>query len=607
MRKSRNFVLAAVAWVGMAASFVSAQVMNQVPSNALALLKVSNLQATSKKVADLATSLGLAQMSPDMADPVGSLLKQVGAPDGVNPSGDLAIAYIDPAAFNAPNDKSVLVLIPVADYQKFIGNFADAKPDGDLTQVHFKDDANVSYVAHWGDYAAASPVRDIVAKPPTDIIQVDGLAAKELDGKDIVFLGNLKALRPMMLQGIDKARQAASPEIDQLISQFVKMQNIDATKFAPLAKVIVTQCLNVAQAFSEGADAASYSINLSTDGVATTLMCQFDPASSAGKYVADIKNTDDSLLTGLADGKYLLFGGGSPQQMAPAISNFLAPIQAAITDLGPQYSSLNDWITALQKVAAVSGGSTFGLLMPSAQPGAGPLVQLVVIRHGDAKAILDASREMQDAQQAAIKAIGVQMPAGAAQTFTRDAKTVDGVSFDEVKAPINLNGQNPQQMQAMQFISMIYGPQGPDAFTGVVNDQNLLTVMGLDDAGISAAIAAAKAGDDPLAKIGAVKAVSSELPAQRCGAVYVPLDLWVTTGFGYAKMFGIDMGVTMPDNLPPMGSTLSTDASAVRLDTYLPSQLLQAMTAAGMQVYMKTQNHQPPNNGGNGGAAPGGM
>ncbi|MGA2442097.1 MAG: hypothetical protein ABSH08_14175, partial [Tepidisphaeraceae bacterium] len=415
--------------------------------------------------------------------------------------------------------------------------------------------------------------------------------------------GNLKALRPKMLQAIDKARQAAPPEIDQLISQFVKMQNIDATKFAPLAKVIVAQCLNVAQTFADGADAASYSINLSPDGVATTLMCQFDPASTCAKYVANIKNTDDSLLTGLANGKYLIFGGGSPQQMAQSLSDFLAPIQVAITAMGPQYSPLNDWIVALEKLAAVSGGSTFGLLMPSAQPGAGPLVQMVAIRHGDAKSILDAMRQMQDAQQASIKAIGVQMPAGAVQSFTRDAKTVDGVSFDEVKSPINLNGQNPQQMQMMQFISMIYGPQGPDMFTGLVDDQNLLTVMGLDDAGISAAIAAAKAGDDPLAKIGTTKAVSSELPAQRFGAVYIPLDLWATTGFGYAKMFGMDMGVTMPDNLPPMGCTLSTDASAVRLDAYLPSQLLQALTAAGMQAYTKMQNPQPPRSG----AAPGGM
>jgi hypothetical protein len=135
----------------------------------------------------------------------------------------------------------------------------------------------------------------------------------------------------------------------------------------------------------------------------------------------------------------------------------------------------------------------------------------------------------------------------------------------------------------------------------------LLTVMGLDDAGISAAIAAAKAGDDPMAKTSAVKSVATQLPAQRFAVCYVPLDLWATTGFGYAKMFGIDMGVTMPENLPPMGTTWSTDGTAIRADTYLPSQLTQALAAAGMQVYMKTQNvgQQPPQNGA--APAPGGL
>jgi hypothetical protein len=193
-----------------------------------------------------------------------------------------------------------------------------------------------------------------------------------------------------------------------------------------------------------------------------------------------------------------------------------------------------------------------------------------------------------------------------AQTYTKNSKVVDGVSFDEMKGQINMAGQTPQAMQMMQFVNLIYGPQGPDVLTGAVNDQTLVTVMGLDDATISAAITAAKAGDDPLAKTSSVKTVAAQLPAQRFTAIYVPLDLWATTGFGYAKMFGIDMGVVLPDNLPPIGTTLSTDGAAIRADTFMPSQLLQALTAAGMQVYMKTQNvGAPPANGG--APAPGGM
>jgi hypothetical protein len=605
--KNIKLILAAVVWIGVAATFASAQVIKQVPSNAMAVLKVSDLEATSKKVADFAAAMGISQMDPDMADPLGAFLKDVGAPDGVNRSGELAFAYIDPAAFNSPEDKSMLLLIPVSDYQKFIGNFPDAKPDGDLTQAHFKNQTgDVTYFAHWGDYAAASPTRDIVAKPPTDIIQFDGLAAKELDGKDIVLLGNLKGLRAKMLQEIDSARQQAPGEIDQVVSQALKSQGQNATRFAPLAKELAGQILDFAQQFAQSADAASFSVNLSPDGIATTLMCQFDPASSLGGHITEVKNTDESLLGGLGTGKYLMFGGAIPEQVAEFWAKFLPPVQKAITDMGPDYSSLNDWLVAVQKVStAATGGLTFGMLMPQAQPGAGALMQIVSIRRGDAKTMLDGMRDMSDAQQKAFKALGLTMMA-TAQTYTKDSKIVDGISFDEMKGQINMGGQSPQAMQMMQFVNLIYGPQGPDAFTGVVDDQTLMTVMGLDDATISAAITAAKAGTDPLAKTSPVKTVSSQLPAQRFAVVYLPLDLWATTGFGYAKMFGIDMGVVLPDNLPPMGTTLSTDGAAVRADTYLPSQLIQALTAAGMQVYMKTQNvgGQPPNNPG---AAPGGM
>ena len=295
MKLAKNIVAATIAWIVIGSVVASAQVLKQVPSNALAVLKVSALDATSKKVADLATSLGIVQMQPEMADPLGAALKEIGATDGVNRSGDMAFAYIDPAAFNTPDDKSILLLLPVSDYQKFVGNFADATPDGDLTQVHFKNDADITYLAHWGDYVAASPSKEIVAKPPTDIIQVEGLAAKELDGKDFIAFANLKALRPKMLQGIDKLRQKTPGEIDNAVTSSLKLKNLDAAKFGPWPRWRQRSfSKHLAQQFSEGAEAASFSINLSPDGIASTLMCQFETGSAFGNHVADVKNTDAS-------------------------------------------------------------------------------------------------------------------------------------------------------------------------------------------------------------------------------------------------------------------------------------------------------------------------
>jgi hypothetical protein len=581
-----------------------ADAMSQVPADSLAVFKVADLEVTSKKIADFCGTLGIVQMDPELSDPLGAYLKWSGITDGFNRSGDMAVAYLDPAVFVAANDESVLVLFPISDYAKFIGNFADAKPDGDLTQTHFKNDpGTLIYIAHWGDYAAASPVRDIVAKPPTDVIQVQGLAAKELDAKDFVLMGNFKALRPKLLDLIAKAREQASAQIDEQIQKNpAKLGNVDPAKLAPLAKVVVTQFLNVAEEFATDTDAATLSANLSPEGIGTTLMGEFQPDSAVGKLVVQTKNTDASLLAGLADDKYLLYGGSlmDPKQMAQSVSDFLGPIQVAITALGPDYTSVNDWLVAFQKTVSASAGGTFGMFMPTATPGQGSLVQFEQIRRGDAKAMLDAMHDMLNAQQTAIKVLGFQWP-GTDQTMTPAAKTVDGVTFDELQTGFNPNPNSvtPQQQQMKMAMTMMYGPQGPTVYTGILDDQTLLSVMGLDDAAISKAIAAIKAGDDPMARTSGVKTVAAQLPTDRLAVVYFPLDLWASAGLGYAKQFGMDMGVTLPDNLPPIGTTFSTDGSAVRVDSYIPAQLVQALTAAGIQVYMKTQ--QPANGGGGGG------
>lgn len=609
MKSVRILAVAFAAMILAIGRSALADVTSQVPAGALVVFKIADLEVTSKKIAEFAGTLGIVQMDPDMGDPLGAFLRDFGIGDGFNRSGDMAFVYLDPAVYVAPNEESVLVLFPVSDYQKFIGNFADAKPDGDLTQAHFKNDPNnLAYIAHWGDYAAASPVRDIVAKPPTDFFAVQGLAAKELGAKDFVLLGNFKALRPKLLDWIAKARQEAPEQIDEQVQKNPKAGNIDSAKLAPVAKVVAAQFLNLAQEFAQDTDSATFSANLSPEGIGTTLMGEFQPDSPIGKAVAQTKDTDASLLAGLAEDKYLLYGGSSvdSKQVSENLSDFLAPIQAAITGLGPDYSALNDWLSAMQKGISSLTGTTYGMFMPTAPPGQASLVQMETICRGDSKSMLGAMHDLINAQGAAAKALGLQLP-GIDEKITPAAKTVDGVTFDELRTDFTPPGgaAGPQQQQVKMMMSMIYGPQGATVYSGALDDQTLLQVRGLDDAAISKAIAAVKAGDDPMARTNGVKTVAAQLPTDRVAVVYLPLDLWAGTGLSYAKQFGMDMGVTLPDNLPPIGAAVSTDGSAVRVDSYIPAQLVDALTQAGIQVFTKMQA-PAANGGGNGGGGGGG-
>ena len=62
-------VLAAVLALGSATA-ARAQVLQQVPSDALVVVKVSNLKAVSDKVAKFAEALGLSAVQPEFADPL---------------------------------------------------------------------------------------------------------------------------------------------------------------------------------------------------------------------------------------------------------------------------------------------------------------------------------------------------------------------------------------------------------------------------------------------------------------------------------------------------------------------------------------------------------
>jgi hypothetical protein len=123
---------------------------------------------------------------------------------------------------------------------------------------------------------------------------------------------------------------------------------------------------------------------------------------------------------------------------------------------------------------------------------------------------------------------------------------------------------------------------------------------------VTSIIEAIKSNDDTLAGTAGVKSVAAQLPTERLAAFYIPLDQWATSGLNYAKQFAsMDMGVKIPEDLPPVGVTLSADGSALRMDAYVPAQLLDALTQAGIQVFAAmAQPH--PGGAPQGGGGPGG-
>lgn len=75
--------------------------------------------------------------------------------------------------------------------------------------------------------------------------------------------------------------------------------------------------------------------------------------------------------------------------------------------------------------------------------------------------------------------------------------------------------------------------------------------------------------------------------------LYIPIDQIVATAMNYARMFGAPLNVQLQPDLPPIGFVSRSDGTATRFDGYVPTQLVQQLVSAGMQVWMQTQGGGP--------------
>src|SRR4051794_33653925 len=71
-----------------------AQVLDQVPADALVVVKVTNVKAASDKIGKFMQDLGLAQMAPAVADPLKAMQEQLKIQNGLDQAGDLAFCFI---------------------------------------------------------------------------------------------------------------------------------------------------------------------------------------------------------------------------------------------------------------------------------------------------------------------------------------------------------------------------------------------------------------------------------------------------------------------------------------------------------------------------------
>ena len=611
-----------------------AQVLQQVPGDSLVVIKINKLKPVSDKIAAFSKKLGLDQMQPGMADPLGMMQKQLGLTQGIDPNGEAAIVFV-----NGPMNEEqppMLVLFPVTDYNAFLKNFATAKAEDQVHVVTTKENPRPHFVTKRGNYAALSPKREhLNIKAPG--LTPAGLSAKEMTSKDIVAFVNMKSARARILPELQKNRAKIMAEFEKGFLESGQQQpggrrrpgapgqgpgaegagaagaapgaanaNAQKQKFLPLARAAFNRALDVAEQVVTDADAATYGWTFGDTGLQATGLVEFIPNSPSGQRVAQLKNSADPLTKGLPAGKYWFFGGtsGNNSELGQKLINeFLAPIEKEFAPLGAEGKAMQDYLAAAKQYFGNMKGQSFGWVAPQGMIGQEAVFQIVSVQRGNAQQLIDATKKMFDSQQAVMQMVGGgPMQQDMKTAYKPKAKTVDGVAFDLMQTtfvPPAGGQRTPQQMQAKQMMTWLYGPGGINAYMGAIGNDKVVGASGVNDEFLKQLVATAKADQDALGAAQPVVATNAQLPKQRLAAWYIHIDHFATSVANYAKAFGMPINFQVPQNLAPLGGAVSSEGSAIRVDGYAPTQTLQSVIAAGMQTWMQMQGGQQP--GGPGG------
>ena len=453
MLKRKTMIASAMLAMAVMVGAAKAQVMEKVPADAMVVVKVADLTATSGKFAKLMADFGVDAFAPQLKDPLGALKGKLSIKDGVKENGDAALYVLPPKAAAGDENKSFVILIPVSDYKAFIANFQGATTEGTVTTATMPDSPEPAFIADWGGFAAMSPTKALIEKAPANILKTAGITGKEVAKNDFLIYVNHSSVREELLPKLQEGREKGLAEWEDNLSQ-----NEKTKKYVPVAKVAFNKILDLAEGFLRDGEVTTVGINIVDTGVNVSTVCEFKPASYAGTNIASIKNTDSSTLTGLPETRYVVYGGftSTPETFSKLASDFADPILTELSKCDPENSKSILGITdQIKGVLKANKSAAFGMVFPAAFGGGEAAIQQIAVYDGGAKELAatyeSSSKLLNDFSQM----IGGQVPMEA--TIEKNVKTIEGISFDRMKVITKIPEGDPAAAQMDMIMKMMYG------------------------------------------------------------------------------------------------------------------------------------------------------
>ena len=550
-------------------------VLSQVPDQCVAVVVVPNLSALSAKVAMINESLKLD--NPQMANLLGAAKTVTGVKGGLNESGCAALAVLDVNFVEGTNEPPILLMLPVSDYQAFVGGFADAAPvegvEG-LTTITFPVvEGETTYVKQSGSYAVLSPHQHVVAAyaPPTnpDVQTMAGATGRNIIGDaDALLYLNMQKLAPIAQVGLwaqrSKMRQQQR-ELAEMGPQFDMAAQFE----------MADAMMEAASVLLRDSQAAVVGLNISKEGAGVTGAMQFRPDTPMAQAFAKSPSQAVS-FTHLPTKPYFFLAAADMSTL---------PVSEWLKAFGGKMKADSGFATIMTEAAKMyelqGDRSEFAWYAPAA-PGANPmdfgglLTFAAVYETDNPTAFLDAYGNYVEATQKAFdeefKKLGDAQPDAPMMkpqmSYQRNLMQMDGRRVDKLGWAFDVD---PEAMQMMGPMAMLFG-QGFNGYLSTT-DKAAVLCMGDDMNLLKTTLATAKDASGKLDADPGIAAVRKHMLANRVFEMYLNVGEVAKLVAGFAMMFGGDAGFNVPDKLPPIAMSMTAGDGAMGTSTYVPMDL----------------------------------
>lgn len=533
--------------------------IDRVPNDAIVVFSIRSIGELKSDMDALGDKL------PPLKDALAeSPLGMVLAMPGLNAEGSVAACILGETLDPSAGEPPMVVVIPVTDAKKFIEGLG-LTAEGDLYTGEI-DGKPASFKDIGGGFVAMSPAADVLGsfdgksgKGAAHTKRLGTSGASLADSADLLVYADLAKLKTAIDEGVGQMKQQmemvaamAGPSGEQMQQSMAMIESMANTLT------------------SEG-DLAIMGASITGAGIAFDAGAQFKEGTETYKSLQH-EGGATSVLSRVPSMPYFFAVGADTS--GDFVRNIVVAAQKMQGEAGSFFPA-DDMMSKLDGMAFVMGTS------PAIMAGGLFANSIVFQQTKEAPALIatmkDAMEKMNGTSSNGMKFATSYKPAEA---------TVAGTPVDSWSMRMSVDPNDPNAMAAQQMsqaMMMIWGPgMGPSGYlaaskSGIVQTLSKNTML------IEKALQVADAGGG-LGADATLKATAANLPENRSAEAYIGVGEILKTASGFMAMMGGGAGFTVPENLPPVGMSVTTVGGAAATRVFVPIEILTAVADIQSQI-----------------------